>query len=226
MHKKIEKNIDKKDIIAENRGRVTDILWDTIIISIGLMVSSFGTALFYQAGMGSGAMATFSDGVHRLFQISYGTANMAANIVFLILLFLCDRSMINIGTLLCVFLIGVFVDIGNAVFGFLPIAGAPILVRFGCVLAGCVMMGAGLGLYVAVDRGFGALEGLVKYLCARTGLSFDKVKIGQDLLLIGLGVLLQAEWGVGTLVSAVLLGPLMRICIGYFQRLLGRAAAE
>ena len=212
----------KRENIVKKRQKLVGLLWDIMIISIGLMISSFGTSLFYQAGMGSGAMATFSDGLHRLLHISYGTANMAANVVFLVLLFVCDRRMIGVGTVLCVFLIGVFVDMGNVVFSQLPIEAAPAAIRFVCVLAGCVMMGVGLGLYVAVERGFGALEGLVKYLCARTGAGFDKVKIGQDVLLIGLGILLQAEWGVGTLVSAVTIGPIMRLSITRFQALLHR----
>ncbi len=209
-----------KENIVKNHTKPTRLLRDIIIISIGLMISSFGTALFYQAGMGSGAMATFSDGLHRLIHISYGTANMAANAVFLILLFVCDRRMIGVGTVLCVFLIGVFVDIGNAVLSWLPIETASLPIRFACVLAGCAMMGVGLGLYVAVEQGYGALEGLVKYLCARTGLGFDKVKIGQDVLLTGLGILLGAEWGVGTLVSAATIGPIMRLGISRFQPLL------
>lgn len=212
--------MNKKDIYVKKPLKLKELIKDIIIISIGLMISSFGTALFYQAGMGSGAMATFSDGLHRLLGITYGNANMAANIVFLVLLFVCDRRMINVGTVLCVFLIGIFVDMGTAVFVLLPIASAPAVVRFLCVLAGCAMMGIGLALYVAVDRGFGALEGLVKYLCARTSISFDKVKIGQDLLLIGLGILLHAEWGIGTLISAVTIGPIMKVFIGIFQQLL------
>lgn len=195
---------------------------DALIISLGLMIASFGTALFYQADMGSGAMATFSDGLHRLLGISYGNANLTANMVFLLLLFLCDRRMINIGTLLCVSLIGVFVDIGNLLFGLLPIAAAPIYIRFGCVLMGCAMMGCGLSLYVAVNRGFGALEGLVKFFCARTNLSFDKIKITQDLILIALGIALKAKWGIGTFISALTLGPIMKFFIAVFQRLLAR----
>ena len=210
----------EKIIYAKKPLDIKGIIKDIIIISIGLMISSFGTALFYQAGMGSGAMATFSDGLHRLTGISYGTANMAANAVFLVLLFICDRRMINVGTVLCVFLIGIFVDMGTAVFSLLPIASAPVAVRFLCMLASCAMMGIGLALYVAVDRGFGALEGLVKYLCAKTGIGFDKAKIAEDLLLIGLGILLHAEWGIGTLISAIVIGPIMKVFIGIFQRML------
>lgn len=210
---KINRNISNINIDLK-------IIPDIIIISFGLMISSFGTALFYQTGMGSGAMATFNDGLHQLLHISYGTANLVTNIVLLILLFLCDKTMINIGTVLCVCLIGVFVDFGNVLFGMFPIAAAPSYIRFLCVLIGCGMMGAGLSLYVAVDRGFGALEGLVKYFCAKTKLSFDKIKIGQDLILIFLGIILKGKWGIGTLISAVITGPIMKIFISLFQKIL------
>ena len=206
----------------EKYRKSKELITDAIIISFGLMISSFGTALFYQADMGSGAMATFSDGLHRLLGISYGNANLAANVFFLLLLFCCNRKMINIGTLLCVTLIGIFVDLGNLFFGALPIASAPLYIRFCCVLAGCFMMGIGLSLYVSVDRGFGALEGLVKHFCIKTGLSFDKIKIGQDLILIVLGILLQAKWGIATLISALTIGPIMKLFIAIFQRILNR----
>lgn len=214
--------MNKIEALTKKENEVGRLVTDIIIISIGLMISSFGTSLFYEAGMGSGAMATFSDGLHQLLHISYGTANMAANVVFLALLVLCDRRMVNVGTVCCVFLIGPFVDLGNVLFGMLPIAGAPLVIRFLCMLIGCVMMGVGLALYVAVDRGFGALEGLVKFFCAKTKLSFDKVKIAEDLLLIGLGMLLHAEWGIGTLISAVVIGPIMHVFIKKFQKLLGK----
>ncbi len=213
--------MEKISIMAKKDGGAKELILDIIIISFGLMISSFGTALFYQADMGSGAMATFSDGIHRLINISYGTANLAVNIIFLIWLFLWDRSVINVGTLLCVCLIGPFVDLGNFVLGMLPITTAPVYIRFICVLAGCGMMGIGLSLYVAVNRGFGALEGIVKYLCNKTGLSFDKVKIGQDLILIFFGIILSAKWGIGTLISAVTIGPIMNVFISLFQKVLG-----
>ena len=55
-----------------------------LLIELGLAISSAGTALFYAADLGSGAMATFSDGLHLLLHINYGDANMLANIVLLV----------------------------------------------------------------------------------------------------------------------------------------------
>lgn len=210
----------KNCIIFKKDLNIPEIIQDIFIISFGLMISSFGTALFYQANMGSGAIATFNDGLHRLFNISYGMANLITNVALVILLFPCDRTMINVGTVLCVCLMGIYVDMGNAVWGMFPIAAAPVYIRFICVLIGCGMMGIGLSLYVAVNRGFGALEGIVKYFCRKTMLSFEKVKIIQDLILISLGIILNAKWGIGTLISAVTVGPIMKIFISLFQQIL------
>lgn len=211
-------NMQKNTKVMEENGKSKGLIEDIIIISIGLFISSFGTALFYEAGMGSGAMATFCDGLHQLLHITYGHANMAANAVFLILLFLCSRKMINVGTILCVFTIGIYVDIGTAVFSVLHLGEASAAVRLLCVFLGTAMMGSGLGLYVAVDRGFGALEGLVKFFCRSTGLSFGTVKIIQDVILIAGGIFLHAAWGPGTLIAAFLTGPVMQASIPYFEK--------
>lgn len=203
-------------------GNIKDIMKDTMIISIGLFISSFGTALFYEANMGSGAMATFCDGIHKVMNITYGQANILMNVILLLVLFFCDRRYINIGTLLCVFAIGIFVDVSTWMLTFVPFSGSTWGLRFAGAIAGTLLMGAGLGLYVAVDRGFGALEGLVKYVVAKKNWEFGKVKIAQDVILIALGVALQAAWGIGTVISALLAGPIMQWSIKRFRRLLGK----
>lgn len=213
----------KRDIISKKenkRERRKETIIDIIIISFGLFISSFGIALFYAAGMGSGAMATFCDGLHNIFGFTYGGANICANVLFLLILIGCDRKLVNIGTVLCVFTIGIYVDLGTAFFGRMAISGYPVLIRGLCVLTGTVMMGGGLGLYVAVGRGYGALEGLVKFFCGKTGCSFGTAKIMQDIILIVLGILMHAAWGIGTLFSAVLTGPVMQVSIRYFEKYL------
>lgn len=202
--------------------KIKDMIKDILIISFGLFISSFGTALFYEANMGSGAMATFCDGIHRVLNITYGQANIVMNVILLLILFFCDRKYINIGTLLCVFVIGIFVDASSWMLTFVPFGGSVWGIRFAGAIAGTILMGVGLGLYVAVDRGFGALEGLVKYVVAKRNWQFGKVKIAQDVILIVLGIVLQAAWGIGTVISAFLIGPIMQWSIKWFRRLLGK----
>lgn len=198
---------------------------DTILIVIGLMISSFGIALFYAAEMGSSPMATFCDGVHDLLGISYGLANMLVNAILLVVLFFLDKKYINIGTVLCVFAIGPFVNLFTSLLVSLDLAHATVIIRILCSVAGTALMGLGLGLYVAVDRGLGALEGFVKILCDRNSFSYAKAKILQDAILVVGGIALHAKWGIGTVIAILLTGPAFQASMTLFSKILDSAAA-
>lgn len=189
---------------------------DIMTISLGLAISSFGTALFYASNLGSSPMATFSDGVHNVLNISYGTANTLVNVLMLIILIFIGKNYINIGTILCVFGIGPLVNFFMFLLRDFPIAESPMIVRYIFILIGTVTMGVGLGLYVAVERGYGPLEAIVKILCERKDVSYTKAKILQDLVLVVLGILLKAQWGGGTLIAALLTGPILQKSIHFF----------
>lgn len=218
------RNFDKgTDINVHNRRQVqlkdiTTIAKDVTTILIGLMISSFGTGLFYNAELGSSPMATFCDGVHTVLGISYGSANTLVNFLLLIVLFFINRKYINIGTVLCVFAIGPFVNLFTGMLSALDIAHWNIVLRMLCTILGTALMGLGLGLYVSVDRGLGALEGLVKVLCEKTRFSYSKAKILQDILLVVGGILMRAKWGVGTIIAMFLTGPVLQASIGLFSR--------
>ena len=140
-----------------SKEKILRLVLDVLVIEIGLMISSLGTAFFYAADLGSSAMATCCDGLHLLLNISYGDANTLANATLLILLFLLCRSYINVGTVLCVFTIGPWVNLFTPLLQGLKLSEMNMAVRILCTLVGTAMMGVGLGLYMAVDRGFGAL---------------------------------------------------------------------
>ena len=201
-----------------SKEKILRLVLDVLVIEIGLMISSLGTAFFYAADLGSSAMATCCDGLHLLLNISYGDANTLANATLLILLFLLCRSYINVGTVLCVFTIGPWVNLFTPLLQGLKLSEMNMAVRILCTLVGTAMMGVGLGLYIAVDRGFGALEGLVKYARTRFGISVRVAKIVQDAVLVGTGILLGAQWGIGTVVGILLTGPVLQKSSQFFGR--------
>ena len=201
-----------------SKEKILRLVLDVLVIEIGLMISSLGTAFFYAANLGSSAMATCCDGLHLLLNISYGDANTLANAALLILLFLLCRSYINVGTVLCVFTIGPWVNLFTPLLQGLKLSEMNMAVRILCTLVGTAMMGVGLGLYMAVDRGFGALEGLVKYARTRFGISVRAAKIVQDAVLVGTGILLGAQWGIGTVVGILLTGPVLQKSSQFFGR--------
>lgn len=204
--------------ISVNTKKIIRIIRDIIIIEIGLMISSFGTALFYAGDLGSGAMATFCDGLHRVLNISYGNANIGANAVLLAVLFLLDRKYINVGTILCVFTIGPWVNLFTPILQNLNIGAMGMPARLASAAMGTILMGVGLGLYMAVDRGLGALEGFVRYLREKAGITVRTAKIIQDAVLVLGGILLGASWGAGTLLGIVCTGPVLQTSCRFFEK--------
>lgn len=203
---------------ADLKHNIFSFTKDTIVITLGLIISAFGTALFYAAELGSSPMASFCDGLHNLLNISYGSANTLANMALLVIMLVVERSYINIGTVLCVFVIGPFVNLFTPFLAGMNLNSQMMALRILFTIIGTAFMGVGLGLYVAVDRGYGPLEGFVKYFCAKTGYSYSNVKIIQDVLLMLGGVLLSAKWGVGTVVAIVLTGPLIQLSVEFFSK--------
>jgi hypothetical protein len=213
---------DKLQSFFAVKDNTYKLIRDIVIIEIGLMISSFGTALFYSAELGSPPMATLCDGLHLLLNISYGSAYTLANAALLVVLFFIERSYLEIGTFLCVFTIGPWVNLFTPLLQSTSIITSPLWTRILCTICGTAFMGIGLGLYVSVNRGFGALEGLVKFFCEKTGITTSHAKIFQDALLITGGVLLQATWGVGTFITVFLTGPAMQWSIQFFSKYLRR----
>lgn len=190
-----------------------NILW----IELGLAISSAGTALFYAADLGSGAMATFSDGLHLLLGISYGNANTLSNMVLLIVLFFLRKSYINVGTVLCVFTIGPWVNLFTPIFQATGLAQANMCLRLLGAAGGTICMGVGLGLYVSVGCGLGAMEGIVMYCRERFHISVGVSKIIQDVTLVLPGILLGARWGVGTVIAMFCTGPVLQFSTAFFK---------
>ena len=190
-----------------------NILW----IELGLAISSAGTALFYAADLGSGAMATFSDGLHLLLGISYGNANTLSNMVLLVVLFFLQKSYINVGTILCVFTIGPWVNLFTPVFQATGLTQANMCLRLLAAAGGTVCMGVGLGLYVSVGCGLGAMEGIVMYCRERFHISVGVSKIIQDVTLALPGILLGARWGVGTVIAMFCTGPVLQFSTAFFK---------
>ena len=75
----------------------------TLKVLLGLFIAGLGTAFLYELGWGSNPSATMIEGTSIFFNLSYGLAGIAINIVFLILLFILDRKLIGVGTVLTTF---------------------------------------------------------------------------------------------------------------------------
>ena len=189
-----------------------------ILVEIGMALNGIGTAMFFSSGIGSASMATFCDGIHYLLNITQGTSNILVNAIFFLILLAIGKEYIGIGTVLCAFTAGFWIDLSQPLFTMLIHAYPSLFIKILLSICGSFSMGIGLGLYVSQNIGLGALEGILDIICKKKYYSLRAAKILEDSTLVIAGILLNASWGVGTLIGIFLTGPIMQKSYQHFVK--------
>ena len=81
------------------------------------------------------------------------------------------------------------------------------------LLGGILLNGVAGGLYIGSQLGPGPRDGLMTGLARRTGRSIRLVRTGLELSVLVVGWLLGGVVGVGTVLYALLIGPLLHVLL-------------
>jgi uncharacterized membrane protein YczE len=182
-----------------------------IQLLIGLSLYGASMALMVRAGLGLDPWDVFHQGLSGRVGLSIG---MLVNIVgALVLLFWIPlRQKPGIGTIANVLVIGTAMDLTMLVLpdlNGLPIRGA------GLVLA-VVVNGIAGAMYIGAGLGPGPRDGLMTGLARRTGWSIRVVRTGIELTVLASGWLLGGTVGLGTVIYAFAIGPLVQAFLPLF----------
>jgi uncharacterized membrane protein YczE len=179
----------------------------------GLVAYGLGIALMVQAGLGLGPWEAFNQGIGRITGQEIGTISIVLGLPILLLWWPLGEKP-GIGTLLNVVLIGTSTNLGIAVIP--TAAGVPAQIVM--MLAGVLTIGIGSGLYLGADLGPGPRDGLMTGLHHRFGWSIRSARTLVELSVLVAGYLLGGTIGIGTVVFALAIGPLVQLFLGIFDR--------
>lgn len=171
----------------------------------GLVLCGLGIAFMVAADLGLGPWDVLHQGVSRNTGIPIGTVGILVGIVVL-LGWIPLRERIGIGTALNVVVIGITIDLTLL---FLDTPG-PLWLRVVYLLLGPVLFGIGSGYYIGAGLGAGPRDGLMTGL-ARRGLPVHGVRTGIEVTALVVGFLLGGTAGIGTVVFALSIGPLVHV---------------
>jgi len=181
-------------------------LWRRIPqLLVGLWLYGFAMALFIRSGLGLDPWDVFHAGLQRLLGWSFGTVVIAVGFAVL-LLWIPLRQWPGLGTIANAVVIGVATDATLAV---IP-AATDWLSSWGLLIGGLVVNGLAGGLYIGSQLGPGPRDGLMTGIARRTGWSLRLVRTGLELSVLAIGWLLGGTVGVGTVVYALAIGPLVQ----------------
>jgi uncharacterized membrane protein YczE len=178
---------------------------------IGLAMYGISMAMFIRAGLGLDPWDVFHQGLAMKLGWSIGTVVVVVSFLVL-LLWIPLRQMPGFGTLANAVLVGVFADIGLALIPAVSHLGGQIALMAG----GLLLNGIASACYIGARLGPGARDGLMTGLARRTGWSVRLSRTLIEVAVLGSGWLLGGSVGVGTVVYAVAIGPLVQLLMPMF----------
>jgi len=93
-------------------------------------------------------------------------------------------------------------------------------------VAGVVIMGLGVGVYVAPNMGAGPRDSIMILIVEKTGWTVKRVRTGIELIVAIVGWMLGGPIGFGTVFIAIILGQIVHITLPMASRWLNRCINE
>ena len=183
----------------------------------GVTICGFSVGMFSFSAFGMDPFQVLAHGIWKFTPLGFGLLYMIINLIMLLVVFLVDRHKIGLGTFMNIFLVGYLVQFSSWLYEML-IPNPSILVKALFLIFGVVIMCFGSALYFTGDLGVSTYDAVALILTEKKVAKFQYCRVGTDLIctLAG-GLLLYFKTGmgvftilgIGTIVTAFFMGPLI-----------------
>jgi uncharacterized membrane protein YczE len=174
------------------------------LLLFGLWLFGTGEASLVAAKLGNSPWTVLAQGVARHTPLGIGSATIAISLVVLAV-WIPLRQAPGLGTVLNAIVIGLAIAVMLPVLPSHPAAGA----RIALLAGGIALVATGSGFYLGSRLGPGPRDGLMTGLVRRTGRSVRLIRTSIEVIVLVTGWLLGGTVGLGTVVYAVSIGPLL-----------------
>ena len=185
-----------------------------VMALVGMAIAGFAIGFFKRAFFGVDPFQCFCNGLNQVIPIGFGTLYMLINAVLLLIDFFLDRHYIGISTFINLFLVGYAAEFSEktlaTLFGELAMPGRILFLIIGIVVS-CIAA----ALYYTADLGVSTYDAIPLHIADRKPKLFGKIlpfrviRIISDLICVGIGLLLGFMPDIGTVITALFMGPLI-----------------
>jgi uncharacterized membrane protein YczE len=174
----------------------------------GLALYGVSMALQIRANLGLDPWDVFHQGLSERTGLSFGTVTIIVGAAVL-LAWVPLRQRPGIGTVSNVFVIGIVVDAALAVVPDAHVLSA----QLALLLSGVLLNAVAGAMYIGAGLGPGPRDGLMTGLVRRTGGRVGPIRTGIELTVLAVGFTLGGSVGLGTVVYALSIGPLLQLLL-------------
>ena len=186
-----------------------------VIISAGSVVAAYGITLALYAGFGGATLAVLWQGLSETFHISIGAASFVVALVMILFVLFYDRTQLHIGTVLYQIIYSICVDL----FADCHVYSSHAWVNFLIMLVGVILFAVGTGLYASASLGRGSYEAVTFALAEKNRWQVKTVRMVLDAIMVIIGVFLGGKFGVCTIITVIISGPVIQFVNDKSKRL-------
>ena len=184
------------------------------ITMIGFIFLSLGIMLTKRSALGMSPWGVFHEGLSNSTGLSFGVITQLIGLIILLISVIFLKTKIGLGTILNVLLVGLFIDLFDRYYLFIPVSFLSKSIIF---LTGLITMTFGRSLYIASRLGAGPRDGLFVGLSKLLNIQVKYVKPAIELTVLLFGYLLGGTVGIGTVVAALVSGYFVQMFFTLFS---------
>ena len=177
-------------------------------LQVGLFLFGCGIAILLEAQIGLDPWSAFHEGISAQLGWSFGRVSQAVGALLIVSSWFAFGVRPGIGTVCNMAMVGPWIDLLR-VQAWFPhatnrVAGSS---QF---LLGLLVLGLGTAVYIGACLGAGPRDGFVLGLSRKSGRSIRLTRIKVELVVLGVALLMGGSIGLGTVLFALLMGPIMQ----------------
>ncbi len=191
-----------------------------LIFIIGNAVMAFGIVLMIVASLGNAPWDVLHIGLQLQFGLTIGLWAIIVGTVIIAVTCLLTKAWPKIGSVVNMLLIGMLID----VYMLIPWLTTPEhwFWKLVMLLAGIVVMGYGMGIYISARFGAGPRDGLMLAIVQLTGWKIQWVRSVMEVSVLLIGWLMGGPVFIGTLLFALLIGHVVALALSQCERWVDR----
>ena len=175
----------------------------------GLWIFGTGEAILIDAGIGVSPWTVLAQGISKQADLTVGMATFVVSVLVLFL-WIPLRETPGIGTILNAILIAMSID---AMAPFIP-NQTDFIPQIIQASIGIILVGVGSALYLTANLGPGPRDGWMTGVQKKTNWPIGRVRIGIEIIVLSIGIALGGTFGLGTVMFAIGIGPVVAMCLG------------
>ena len=181
---------------------------------LGLTLFGLGEALLIISSLGVTPWTVLAEGISLKLKISVGLATFFVSISILIL-WIPLKQKLGLGTISNAIVIACTIDL----FVYLIPETSSFFISILYLFLGVFLVGLGSGLYLTTNLGPGTRDGLMKGVSENFNKPISLVRLIIETTVVMLGWLLGGTVGIGTIMFAIFIGPLISMALSLIRKI-------